>query len=81
MEKSSALSGTGALPAAQSCPPRRSKAPAPRRFHTEGQPGQKEKGTRPDAFCLKYFLWVYRQRLCVSVSPGAALRLFQASSR
>lgn len=62
-------------------PPRRSKAPAPRRFHTEGQPGQKEKGTRPDAFCLKYFLWVYRQRLCVSVSPGAALRLFQASSR
>ena len=20
------------------------------------QPGQKEKGTRPDAFCLKYFL-------------------------
>lgn len=45
------------------------------------QPGQKEKGTRADAFCLKYFLWVYRQRLCVSVSPGAALGLFQVSSR
>lgn len=54
MEKSSALSGTGALPAAQSCPPRRSKAPVPRWFHTEGQSGQKEKGTRPDAFCQKY---------------------------
>lgn len=44
-------------------------------------PCKKKKAPVRMPFVRNILLWFYRKRLCVSVSPGAALRLFHASSR
>lgn len=47
----------------------------------KASPGKKKKAPVRMPFVRNILLWFYRKRLRVSVSPGAALRLFQASSR
>lgn len=57
------------------------KPPLPDASTQKTSLGKKKKAPVRMPFVRNILLWFYRKRLCASVLPGAALRLFQASSR